>query len=201
MIDKTTAIRNDPAGFPPSISTLAAAKRLGVAVPTVQRWLDQGVLRGWKTPGGHRRIELSSVQAYIASRVDPAPLVAAEAPLLLIIEDDPIYLEVLREYFAERLPQARIRVARDGFEGLAEVSEHRPTCVVTNIRMPHMDGVELIRHLLQRHEALAGHVLVLSGGDGQELAALGLLQSSVLFLPKTTDMEVVLTAVARMLQP
>ena len=25
MIDKTTAIRNDPAGFPPSISTLAAA--------------------------------------------------------------------------------------------------------------------------------------------------------------------------------
>ena len=201
MIDKTTAIRNDPAGFPPSISTLAAAKRLGVAVPTVQRWLDQGVLRGWKTPGGHRRIELSSVQDYIASRVDPAPLVAAEAPLLLIIEDDPIYLEVLREHFAERLPQARIRVARDGFEGLAEVSEHRPSCVVTDIRMPHMDGVELIRHLLQRHEALAGHVLVLSGGDGQELAALGLLQSSVLFLPKTTDMEVVLTAVARMLQP
>lgn len=201
MIDKTTDTRTDPAGFPPSISTLAAAKRLGVAVPTVQRWLDQGVLRGWKTPGGHRRIELTSVEDYIASRVDPSPMVATDTPLLLIIEDDPIYLEVLREHVAERLPQARIRVARDGFEGLAEVSEHRPSCVLTDIRMPHMDGVELIRHLLQRHAALAGHVLVLSGGDGHELAALGPLRATVSFLPKTTGMDVVLATVERMLQP
>ena len=112
MTDKKTSSPGQPDEFPPSISTLEAAKRLGVTVPTIQRWLDQGALRGWKTPGGHRRIALSSVQAYIEKRMDPLADFAREAPDILIIEDDPVYLELLRETLLEMLPQASIRTAR-----------------------------------------------------------------------------------------
>jgi len=200
MTDKKNSNPGQPDVFPPSISTLEAAKRLGVTVPTIQRWLDQGALRGWKTPGGHRRIALSSVQAYIEKRMDPLADLAREAPDILIIEDDPVYLELLRETLLEMLPQASIRSASDGFEGLAEVATRLPSCVITDIRMPHMDGVAMIRHLLQRHASLAGRVLVVSAGNGSELLSLGELRAAVSFLSKSTSTAELSEAVGQILQ-
>lgn len=200
MTDKTTGTPNEDEAFPPSISTLDAAKRLGVTVPSIQRWLDQGVLRGWKTPGGHRRIEMTSLQAYIDARMDRAAVPGPTALDALVIDDDPIYLEFIRELFVEAFPRVSVRIARNGFEGLAEVGRQLPTCVVTDIRMPHMSGVEMVRHLLQQHAALAGHVLVVSGGDGVELASLGGLRDSVRFLPKYSEVEVLRASIERLLK-
>lgn len=200
MMEKTNDRPIELEEFPPSMSTLDAAKRLGVTVPTIQRWLDQGVLRGWKTPGGHRRIALSSVQSYIDSRMARPRTAGRDEPDILIIEDDPIYMELLRESLLEAMPKARIRFAHDGFEGLAEVAAELPSCVITDIRMPHMDGVAMIRHLLTRHTSLAGRVLVVSAGDGRELATLGVLKAAVRFLPKSTSTEVLRATVGQLLQ-
>jgi len=46
------------------ISTGKAAERLGVTVTTVQRYLKDGTLRGTRTPGGHWRVDESSVTRY-----------------------------------------------------------------------------------------------------------------------------------------
>jgi hypothetical protein len=63
-----------------------------------------------------------------------------------------------------------------------------------------MDGVEMIRHLLQQHAALSGRVMVVSGGDGAELAALGALRSAVSFVPKYAEVEVLRGKVEQMLK-
>lgn len=39
-----------------------AAKILGVSPKTVQLWMDGGILSGWKTVGGHRRVTVESVE-------------------------------------------------------------------------------------------------------------------------------------------
>jgi excisionase family DNA binding protein len=64
----------------PVLTTAAAARLLGVAVSTTQLWLESGALPSWKTPGGHRRVRLSSVLRLLdapgadpGSRPDPAP--------------------------------------------------------------------------------------------------------------------------------
>ncbi|NDB67385.1 MAG: helix-turn-helix domain-containing protein [Methylocystaceae bacterium] len=43
------------------ISTREAAKLLGVLLTTAQTMAETGVLRSWKTAGGHRRIDARSV--------------------------------------------------------------------------------------------------------------------------------------------
>ena len=50
------------------LTTRGAAQLLGVAVSTVQQWVDSGVLASWTTPGGHRRIPLAAVQAQLRSQ-------------------------------------------------------------------------------------------------------------------------------------
>lgn len=49
-------------------STREAAQRLGVSLRTVQLWVENGALRAWKTPGGHRRLSVSGVQAMLDER-------------------------------------------------------------------------------------------------------------------------------------
>ena len=46
-----------------SCTTREAAEALGICVRTAQLWVEQGRLRAWKTPGGHRRILRESVNA------------------------------------------------------------------------------------------------------------------------------------------
>lgn len=49
------------------VSVGEAARRLGVAPATIQRWVDSGVLHAERTPGGHRRIYVTELRRLIAA--------------------------------------------------------------------------------------------------------------------------------------
>lgn len=51
------------------VTTKQAAEMLGVAVSTVQKWVELGKLASWKTPGGHRRIPRDAVHAVLHGSV------------------------------------------------------------------------------------------------------------------------------------
>ena len=53
---------------PEFCSTREAASLLGVSLRTAQLWVESGVLRAWKTAGGHRRILKSSIDAILRER-------------------------------------------------------------------------------------------------------------------------------------
>ncbi len=49
------------------VSAGEAARRLGVAPATIQRWVDGGLLHAERTPGGHRRIPVAELRRVIAA--------------------------------------------------------------------------------------------------------------------------------------
>jgi excisionase family DNA binding protein len=51
----------------PMVSAGEAARRLGVAPATIQRWVDSGVLHAERTAGGHRRIYVTELRRLIAA--------------------------------------------------------------------------------------------------------------------------------------
>ena len=155
-----------PPTCPPSYSTAHLARRLGVSVPTVQRWVDLGHLKAWKTVGGHRRIDAESAEHFIraqARRRGGEDAHEAVAPfLVLVVDGDPVDRDQLRALVVVAVPGARVVCAGNGFDALIEVGRAMPDLIVVDIALPHMDGFEMIRHLCAPGDARPPVIVALS---------------------------------------
>ena len=82
--------------------TSYAAKLLRLSVATVQSLVEKGEIDAWKTLGGHRRIALQSINAYLAkhspqlARADTDP---KHRLRVLMVEDDENTRELYRCQF------------------------------------------------------------------------------------------------------
>jgi CheY-like chemotaxis protein len=85
--------------------------------------------------------------------------VPAPTPQVLIVDDNRDGLVVRRSLLQE--VGCEVQIAISGDEGLKLFKDHRFDVVVTDFRMPGMDGVELVRHL-RAHNANV-RVVLLSG--------------------------------------
>ena len=67
---------------------------------------------------------------------------------ILLVEDS----DTLRQLAASTLQDAGYRViqARDGEEGLLQLQRHTPALIISDLNMPHMDGLTFIRTLRQQ---------------------------------------------------
>ncbi len=75
--------RPTPAAAPDNrwLSIGAAAALLGVSTATLRRWADDGEVQTFTTPGGHRRIARSAVDALLpGGTADQPPLMDAATP-------------------------------------------------------------------------------------------------------------------------
>jgi DNA-binding response OmpR family regulator len=81
-------------------------------------------------------------------------------PLVLIADDDPdilglVSLRLKKEGYA-------VVTAENGREAIEAVREHRPSVAIVDMRMPEMDGLELIRQIRGDRESAAIKVIALS---------------------------------------
>ena len=83
---------------------------------------------------------------------------------ILVVDDEPDQRFVLRRVF-ERAGHEVVEAA-DGVTALQVVAGRRPDLVVTDVMMPVMDGVELIRRLRAGAATMDIPILCVSG-DGQ----------------------------------
>jgi len=136
------------------LSTREAAERLGVALRTVQLWVEGGVLPAWKTAGGHRRISRAAVEKLIAERSQalsgqPNSAAASEnRPLrVLVVEDDPDMLKLICMVMEGWDLPLQLRTATNGFEALLRIGDECPDVLLTDLNMPGMDGFRMISAL------------------------------------------------------
>jgi PAS domain S-box-containing protein len=116
----------------------------------------------------------------IVSKCD-VPVARASKPHLLFVEDE----ATVREHLAERLSdEYTIDTAGNGTEALLAVMRAKPALVVTDIVMPGMDGVELLKTLRQAPGTQGIPVLLISGRAADEHRIEGFEQGADGFLAK-----------------
>ena len=185
------------------VSTREAAHLLGVSVRTVQLWVEAGALEAWKTPGGHRRIQRSAVEAMLRQRVQPierrsnladdqASSPDQKALRVLIVEDDP-HLQEIYELAIGSLPfPVDLETAHDGFGGLIKAGSKRPHIIIADLMLPGMDGFRMIRSLLDLPETQNTTIYVISALTSTEIEERGGLPDAVQAIVKPAPLAVVM---------
>jgi excisionase family DNA binding protein len=172
------------------LTTSQAAHRLGVSVRTVQQWVERGMLTSWKTEGGHRRLDLSAVEALATRTASTQALAARERALkLLIVEDDAAMLRLYRARIALWELPVQIFSAPNGYEGLVMVGETQPQLLVCDLRLPGVNGFEIVRSLRRMDRYRTLDVVVVSGLAENEVQAHGGLPDRVELMGKPVDFQ------------
>lgn len=173
------------------MTTREVGERLGVAVRTVQLWVEAGVLPAWRTAGGHRRISRAAVEQLLAQRQQgllPQAVSAApgQRPLkVFLVEDDQSLLDSFVNVVREWSFPVELSTANNGFDGLIRIGETNPDVVVSDLMMPGMDGFQMLRNLCKPGSPFEKtKVLVTSGLSPEEIAARGGLPEGVTFFQK-----------------
>jgi two-component system response regulator YesN len=107
---------------------------------------------------------------------------------LIIVDDEPLLRQGIAK-IVERLdlPVEVAGLAGDGKEALRLLAEVRPDLVITDIRMPEMDGLDFIGEALQIYPKLP--FIIVSGYDDFEYARRGIQYGVVDYLLKPVDHE------------
>jgi excisionase family DNA binding protein len=176
------------------MTTREAGETLGVAVRTVQLWVEAGVLPAWRTAGGHRRIARAAVEKLMAERQsDLSPVkgqldAALSTFKLLLVEDDPSLLRLFTGVVASWNFPVALSTATNGFEGLVRIGEMRPDIVVTDLVMPGMDGFEMLRALKKPGSGFASlKLVVVSALSADEIAEQGGVPEGVICFHKPVN--------------
>jgi len=68
---------------------------------------------------------------------------------VLVVEDEPAFVDLIERMVRNRFPNLRVQSAKDGIEGLEKARALKPHIVWTGVKMPQMDGLEMIELIRQ----------------------------------------------------
>jgi two-component system response regulator YesN len=84
---------------------------------------------------------------------------------LLLVDDEYLELEYLEQYVPwQDMGFELVATAQNGLEALEQIEAYNPDVLITDVRMPFMDGVELARRIRQTRKDI---VIVFLSGYGQ----------------------------------
>ena len=176
------------------ISTKQAAELLGVSQRTIQNWVDNGKLKSSRTAGGHRRLNPDDVKHVLQAHHFPnvfsvnsaRPLGAQEGKQLrvLIVEDDLSILRLCELRFAEFSIPHTLYLAANAYQGLIMVGKYQPHVIFTDLRMPQIDGLQMIREIIKLPEMQQTRIVVVTGLEAKDIMTMGQLPEGLMVLPK-----------------
>jgi len=183
--------------------TQRVARVLQVTPATVASWIDQGHLKGHKTPTGRRRVASADLAEFLRAHgmTVPADLAPArDRDVVVVVEDDPSYLRALVKWLEREAPEIEVVEATTGMDGLLEIGRTHPDLVVLDYRLPDFNAVQVVERLLDPSRRLTADVMVVTGGmpieAEAELRRVGVRN----IVNKADGMPVVVQAIQRALQ-
>ncbi len=90
---------------------------------------------------------------------------------ILLIDDDPVDRSIFKLCLNTGQPGAyEYAEAGGGGEGLGLIETFKPDCVLLDFNLPDVDGLAMIRHLIERYQVLPCAVVMLTGIGSEKIA-------------------------------
>jgi len=142
-------------------TTFDISEMLDVYSSTVARWIDNGSLKAYVTPGGHRRVRKRDLLNFLQLHNMPLPLnLRKEKTRILVVEDEKVLLGNIEKFFKKN-NEYEVFTATDGFKAGQSVIDNEPDIVILDIMLPGVDGFDICRSIKERNSKIK--VLIMSG--------------------------------------
>lgn len=151
------------------MTTSDVAKELGVTIRSVQLWVEQGALEGWKTPGGHRRITRASFNRFNSGlRLQDKPSNDTQLKVV-IVEDNNAMQKLYQLTISSWSMPIDIKFISNGCEGIIYISQHIPDLLITDLKMPEVDGFTMLKALRDLPDFSQMAIIVVTGMQPHEI--------------------------------
>jgi excisionase family DNA binding protein len=142
--------------IPDVFSTHSAAKFCRVTPMTIIRWIDEGRIKAYKTPGGHRRIMRADLEDFCRRNEIPMQWedrVTTGSRRVLIIDDDKsvvhAILDALFDEEENKDAETTFEVEHtdNPFDGGRLVTGFRPEVIFLDLNLPGVDAQKVARSI------------------------------------------------------
>jgi excisionase family DNA binding protein len=145
-------------------STHDVAKICCVTPTTVIRWIEDGLIPAFKTVGGHRRVRREDLEKVCRDRNIPFNVpTGTEVGRILVVDDEPVVLELVRDVLKELSHKFEVEVAKDAFDAGRLVVAFRPQLIFLDLMMPGVDGFEVCTRLKKDPATTNTEVIAITG--------------------------------------
>lgn len=174
-----------------SISTAQAAKLLGMSLTSVQKLVDQAEVHAWKTPGGHRRIDLASIRGYQnKSYISSALSIKTRSlPVLKVIVEDAAISAELKHELDRWTSSFEVSLWTSMPDAFLSFASQAPDILIVQMSMPLSQQIKTVLALEKFNERGQRPLSVVCLGCAKELATKvkNEVSASVQILPQSLD--------------
>ncbi len=152
------------------LTTSEVARHCGVSQRTVIRWIDRGELNAYKLPGrGDHRVLTTELARFIGVYRMPVASAPQEVPKrVLIADDEPAMARAIQRVV--RKAGFETAIASNGFEAGSLLYTFQPGLITLDLRMPGLDGIDVLRFLQKAYLPSPFKILVVSADTNDRLA-------------------------------
>jgi excisionase family DNA binding protein len=174
-----------------------AGALLQVNPSSINKWVEEGRLPAFRTPGGHRRIRAADLAAFLDAHKMPIPrsLTFAVKRRVLLVDDEPKQVESFKRLLKPHMERLDVAVTTSGIDALVKVGSFKPHVIVLDVYMPDVDGIEVCRRLKQNPETKGIDVIVTSGQMTASVEKKAIEAGARACLGKPLEVDVVLKAI------
>jgi len=101
---------------------------------------------------------------------------------VLLVDDDTEMLHALKEGFKKYQESFAVLLAEDGLQALKGLKQNIISLVVTDLKMPNMDGFELLAHIMEHYPDIP--VIIITGYSTPEMEQLARKGGAVGYIAK-----------------
>ncbi len=169
---------------------------LQVNPSSVNKWIKDGRIEAFRTPGGHRRIRASDLVAFLTEHSMPIPhdLVEAGKKRILIVDDDDKQLAALEKLLKPFTNRVTVSFVNNGIDALVQVGSFKPHLVLLDVFMEELDGLEVCRRLKDNPATAATKVVIASGQMSDEIQEQATKAGASICVSKPIDVNQILVA-------
>ena len=145
-----------------TFTTHDIAKYCDVYPASVARWINDGKLRSYQTPGGHHRVTKDDLVGFLRQLNMRIPEELAGRRRVLIVDDDSEMARVIARAYS-RLEDYEVETCGDGIEALIRIGQGAPDLLILDIILPKMDGVQVCRVLKSKAQTRNIKIIAITG--------------------------------------